>query len=261
MPVDKCEAFVRLTSATIVEGYGLTEASPVTHLNPIDGSARKGSIGRPLPYTEARIVDMEVGTVPVPVGMPGELIIRGPQVMLGYWNNADETAGALRNGWLYTGDIAYADEDGYFYIIDRKKDMCIVGGYNVSPREIDEVLAEYPKVLEAVAVGVPHGTRGEIIKAYIVPRAGETVTKHEIISHCRQKLAVYKVPRLVEIRSALPKSAVGKILRRILLAEELQRMQAKGGISGFADTATVKESADGVMHSTARHVSGAEAES
>jgi long-chain acyl-CoA synthetase len=199
---------------------------------------------------------MEVGTVPVPAGVPGELVIRGPQVMSGYWNKADETAGALRNGWLYTGDIAREDEDGYFYIIDRKKDMCIVGGYNVAPREIDEVLAEHPKVLEAVAVGVPHGTRGEIIKAFIVPRAGETITKQEIIGHCRKKLAVYKVPRLVEIRSELPKSAVGKILRRILLAEELQRMQAKGVLSDPAVTAAAKESANGVMHSTARRVSG-----
>ena len=250
MPVDKFEEFTRLSSTTIVEGYGLTEASPVTHLNPIDGSARNGSIGRPIPYTEARIVDMEVGTVPVPVGVPGELIIRGPQVMLGYWNKADETASALRNGWLYTGDIAREDEDGNFYIIDRKKDMCIVGGYNVAPREIDEVLAEYPKVLEAVAVGVPHGTRGEVIKAYIVPKAGETITRQEIISHCRKKLAVYKVPRFVEIRSELPKSAVGKILRRILLAEELQRMQATSKFSDPVVTAIAKEPADGVMHST-----------
>ena len=223
MPVDKFGEFARLTSAAITEGYGLTEASPVTHFNPVDGSARKGSIGRPLPYTEARIVDMEVGTVPVPVGVPGELVIRGPQVMLGYWNNSDETAGALRNGWLYTGDIAREDEDGFFYILDRKKDMCIVGGFNVSPREIDEVLMEHPKVLEAVAVGVPHGTRGEIIKAYLVPKAGETITRQEIVNHCRQKLAAYKVPRQVEIRPALPKSAVGKILRRMLLTEELQR--------------------------------------
>ena len=260
MPVDKFEEFTRLSSATIVEGYGLTEASPVTHLNPIGGRSRNGSIGLPLPYTEARIVDMEVGTVPVPVGVPGELVIRGPQVMPGYWNKADETASALRNGWLYTGDIARQDEDGYFYILDRKKDMYIVGGYNVYPREIDEVLMEYPKVLEAVAVGVPHGTRGEVIKAYIVPKPGETISKQEIISHCRKKLAVYKVPRLVEIRAELPKSAVGKILRRMLLAEELQHMQAKGELSDPAVAAVAKESASGVMHSTARHVSETEAE-
>jgi len=154
----------------------------------------------------------------------------------------------LRNGWLYTGDIAREDEDGYFYIIDRKKDMCIVGGYNVAPREIDEVLAEYPKVYEAIAVGVPHGTRGEVIKAYIVPKAGETITRQEIISHCRKKLAVYKVPRLVEIRSGLPKSAVGKILRRILLAEELQRMEAKKEFSDPAITAAAKKPADGVRN-------------
>jgi long-chain acyl-CoA synthetase len=147
--------------------------------------------------------------------------------MQGYWNRPDETAGTLRNGWLYTGDIATMDEDGYFFIVDRKKDMFIVGGYNVYPREIDEVLYEHPKVKEAVSVGVPHATRGEIIKAYVVPKSGETLTKNEVISHCRAKLANYKVPRQVEFREELPKTIVGKVLRRALRAEEEEKLRKK----------------------------------
>ncbi len=256
MPVDKFAQFAELTGGRIIEGYGLTEASPVTHLNPLDDTARRGSIGLPIPWTEAKVVDMEVGSVPVPPGVPGELVLRGPQVMLGYWNHPDETAGALRNGWLYTGDIARMDEDGFYYILDRKKDMYIVNGFNVYPREIDEVLAEHPKIFEAVAVGVPHGTRGETIKVFVVPKPDVTLTKEEVIAHCRKKLAQYKVPRTVEFRAELPKSAVGKILRRLLLAEELQRKQAKGDVSAGTTRASAKEAADGVMHSTGRHVSG-----
>lgn len=140
------ETFNRLTGAHIVEGYGLTEASPITHLNPLRGNSKNGSIGLPFPDTEAAIVDMEVGSLPLPVGKIGELVIRGPQVMQGYWNRPDETASVLRNGWLYTGDIAYMDEEGYFFIVDRKKDLILTGGYNVYPREIDEVLHEHPAV-------------------------------------------------------------------------------------------------------------------
>ncbi|MDR1125956.1 MAG: long-chain fatty acid--CoA ligase [Deltaproteobacteria bacterium] len=231
MPVSKFEEFQKLTAARIIEGYGLTEASPVTHLNPLippKGPTRHGSIGEPIPFTEAKIVDMELGNIEMPVGVPGELVVRGPQVMLGYWNNPDETAGAIRNGWLYTGDIARVDEDGFYYIVDRKKDMYIVNGYNVYPREIDEVLADHPKVFEAITVGLPHGTRGETLKAFVVPKPGETPTKEEVIAHCRKKLASYKVPRRVEFRSELPKSAVGKILRRIILNEELQKRAEKG---------------------------------
>ena len=224
MPVEQTKRFAALTGASIIEGFGLTEASPVTHLNPIDSVHKIGSIGVPFPDTEARIVDMEVGSVPLPAGKIGELVIRGPQVMKGYWNRPDETASTLRNGWLYTGDIATMDEDGYFFIVDRKKDMIIVGGYNVYPREIDEVLYEHPKVLEAVTVGVPHPTRGEIIKAYVVPKAGEKLTKGEIIAHCREQLANYKLPKQVEFRDELPKTIVGKVLRRALRAEEMQRI-------------------------------------
>ncbi|MFV0423286.1 long-chain-fatty-acid--CoA ligase [Oleidesulfovibrio sp.] len=227
MPVEQMKRFKKLTGAAIIEGFGLTEASPITHLNPIRGLNKNGSIGVPFPDTEARIVDMELGSVPLPAGKIGELIIKGPQVMQGYWNRPDETAGTLRNGWLYTGDIATMDEDGYFYIVDRKKDMFIVGGYNVYPREIDEVLYEHPKVKEAVTVGVPHPTRGEVIKAYIVPKPGESLTKNDIIAHCRAKLANYKIPRQVEFREELPKTIVGKVLRRALRAEEEEKLKKR----------------------------------
>jgi long-chain acyl-CoA synthetase len=163
---------------------------------------------------------MEVGTIPVPPGKVGELVIRGPQVMQGYWKRPDETASVLRNGWLYTGDIATMDEEGYFFIVDRKKDLIISGGYNVYPREIDEVLHEHPAVKEAVTVGVQHATRGEIIKAYIVLKEGYSATKAEIVAFCREKLANYKVPKQVEFRDELPKTLVGKVLRRAIREEE-----------------------------------------
>ena len=176
----------------------------------------------------AQIVDMEVGSIPVPLGKAGELVIKGPQVMSGYWNHPDDTASSLRNGWLYTGDIAYMDEDGYFYIVDRKKDMVLIGGYNVYPREIDEVLHQHPKVLDAVAVGIPHPTRGEALKAYIVLKPGASMEKHEILKFCRQQLANYKLPREVEFRDSLPKTMVGKTLRRALRAEEEAKLMAAG---------------------------------
>lgn len=223
MPVPVMEKFNKLTGARIVEGYGLTEASPITHLNPLLGVNKNGSIGLPFPDTDAAIVDMDVGSVPLPPGKIGELVIRGPQVMGGYWNRPDETASVLRNGWLYTGDIAYMDEEGYFFIVDRKKDLIITGGYNVYPREIDEVLHEHPAVKEAVSVGINHRTRGEIIKAYIVLREGYTLTKAEVLAFCREKLANYKVPKQVEFRDELPKSIVGKVLRRVIREEEERR--------------------------------------
>lgn len=227
MPVEYLKKFTEVTGASMIEGYGLSEASPITHLNPVRKANKPGSIGIPLPDTEARIVDMEVGLLPVPTGCPGELIIRGPQVSSGYWNRPDETANTFRNGWLYTGDIAIMDEDGYFRIVDRKKDMIVVGGYNVYPREIDEVLHEHPLVKEAVSVGISHPTRGETIKAYIVPVQGATITKEEIIAHCRKRLANYKMPRQVEFRDELPKTLVGKILRRALIAEEEQKFSSE----------------------------------
>ncbi len=225
IPVEVINQFRELTGAEIVEGFGLTEASPITHLNPLRGKRKPGSIGLPFPGTDAAIVDMEVGSIPVPQGKIGELVIRGPQVMRGYWQRPDETATALRNNWLYTGDIAYMDEEGYFFIVDRKKDMIITGGYNVYPREIDEVLYEHPKVQEAVSLGIPSKTRGEQIKAYIVPKPDAELTQEEIIQFCRQKLASYKVPRKVEFRNELPKSMVGKVLRRILYEEEMKKKE------------------------------------
>ena len=228
MPVEIQRQFEDDLGAKITEGYGLSEASPITHLTPAGGVRKIGSIGFPLPDTEARIVDMELGVVPLPPGKVGELIMRGPQVMSGYWNNPDETASTLRNGWLYTGDIAVMDEDGYFTIVDRKKDMIIVGGYNVSPREIDEVLYEHPKVQEAVTVGVPHQSRGEVIKAYVVLKPGETAERAELMAWCRQRLANFKVPRHVEFRDSLPKTLVGKILRRSLRAEEAAKLEEQG---------------------------------
>lgn len=228
MPVEWFDQFSKATGARICEGYGLSEASPVTHINPLHGVAKHGSIGLPVPGTDAKIVDMELGGPPLPPGKLGELAVRGPQVMAGYFNRPDETADVLRNGWLYTGDIAYMDEEGYFFIVDRKKDLIISAGYNIYPREVDEVLHQHPKVQEAVAVGIPCDARGEVVKVFIVPKAGEKPTKAEIIAFCRQKLAGYKVPRHVEFRQSLPKTMVGKVLRRALRAEEAEKAQGKG---------------------------------
>ncbi len=223
IPAAALERFQKLTGCKIIEGYGLTECSPITHLTPAQGKHKFGSIGMPLPGTESKIVDMEVGTLSVPQGKVGELIIRGPQVMGGYYNRPDDTANTLRNGWLYTGDIAYMDEDGYFFIVDRKKDMVIVGGYNVYPREIDDVLLEHPKIQEAVAVAILHPTRGETLKAYVVPKPGVELTVAEVVGHCRKQLANYKVPRQVEFRESLPRAITGKVLRRVLRLEEMEK--------------------------------------
>ena len=223
IPAAALERFQNLTGCKVIEGYGLTECSPITHLTPTQGKHKLGSIGMPLPGTEAKIVDMEVGSLPVAQGKLGELIIRGPQVMQGYYKRPDDTANTVRNGWLYTGDIAYMDEDGYFFIVDRKKDMVIVGGYNVYPREIDDVLLEHPKIQEAVAVAVLHPTRGETLKAYVVPKPGVQLTVAEVVSYCRKQLANYKVPRQVEFRENLPRAITGKILRRVLRTEEMEK--------------------------------------
>jgi long-chain acyl-CoA synthetase len=224
LPVEVIKAYEAKTGIHINEGFGLTEASPVTHSNPYGTVQKTGSIGIPYPGTEVRLVDLETGENDVPQGEPGEMIIRGPQIMKGYWNRPDETVQAIRNGWLYTGDIATMDEDGYFFIVDRKKDMIISGGYNVYPREIDEVLYTHPKILDACCIGVPHPTRGEQIKAFIVLKEGETATEKEIIDFCSKKLAKYKLPTMVEFRSELPKSNVGKILRKVLREEEMKKM-------------------------------------
>jgi long-chain acyl-CoA synthetase len=167
-----------------------------------------------------RLVDVDNGETDVPDGQPGEIIMKGPLIMQGYWNNPGETAGQLKDGWLYTGDIATRDEDGYIFIVDRKKDMIIAGGFNIYPRDIDEVLFQHPKVAEAVSLGVKDKYRGETVKAFVVLKPGEKCTEEEIIKFCKEKLAPYKVPKLVEFRDSIPKSAVGKILRKILREEE-----------------------------------------
>lgn len=216
LPVEVRQKFEAITGGKLVEGYGLTETSPVTHINPPTGSPKIGSMGLPIADTEVRIVDLETGTREMPVGEIGEITIRGPQVMTGYWNKPEETALVLRDGWLYTGDIAKKDEDGYFYIVDRKKDMIIAGGFNIYPREVEEVLFECPKIQEAAVVGVPDSYRGETVKAFVVLKDGVTATADEIIAFCRKRLASYKAPRQVVFCDSLPKSGVGKYLRREL---------------------------------------------
>jgi long-chain acyl-CoA synthetase len=212
---------------SMTEGYGLSEASPVTHSTPILGIRKPGSIGIPFPDTDAKIVDADDWEKELAPGKEGELIIKGPQVMLGYWNKPQETENQLKNGWLLTGDIARMDEDGYFYIVDRKKDLIIAGGLNIYPREVDEVLYQHPKVMEAAVIGIPHEYRGETVKAFIVLRPGETATAEEITDFCKKKLAPYKVPKIIEFRPELPKTAVGKILRKELRAEELAKAKKK----------------------------------
>jgi len=226
LPKEVQTRFQELTGGRLVEGYGLTESSPVTHANPIFGDNRIGTIGLPWPNTDCKLVNLEDGQTEVPAGEPGELCIRGPQVMKGYWNMPEETAQVLRDGWLYTGDIARMDEDGYFSIVDRKKDMIIAGGFNIYPREIEEVLYEHPKVKEAVAVGIPHSYRGETVKVYVVLKQGETATEEELIGWCKGRLAKFKVPTDVEFRTELPKTMVGKILRRMLRDEEMAKRAA-----------------------------------
>mgnify|MGYP003771952359 CR=1 FL=1 len=230
MPAEVLRRFEELTGSTIVEGYGLTESSPVTHCNPLLGTRKTCSIGIPLPGTYYRIVDLDLGVRDLPVGEPGELLIRGPQVMKGYWKMPEETARSLRDGWLYTGDIATVDEEGYAFIVDRKKDMIIAGGYNVYPREVDEVLYEHPKVLDAVTVGIPDPYRGETVKAFVVLKPGEEAAEEEIIGFCKEKLAIYKVPKAVEFREFLPKTIVGKVLRKELRREEIAKAQAQSEV-------------------------------
>ena len=226
------ERFERLTRARIVEGYGLSEASPVTHANPILGKRKVGSIGLPWPDLEARIVDIKTGKQALPVGEAGELVVKGPQVMKGYWNKPEETAHALRGGWLHTGDIAKMDEEGYFFIVDRIKDMIKTVGENVYPREVEEVLYAHPKVKEAVVVGVPHEEfLGEKIKAYVVLKAGEKATAEELIKYCSEQLSKFKVPKEIEFRSQLPKTLVGKVLRRVLRDEEMKKAQTRNPAS------------------------------
>jgi len=202
------------------EGWGMSETTSLGISNPVLGLRKEGSIGIPWPDTDVRLVDVVKGREDVPQGQPGEILIRSPLVMQGYWNNEEETRGQMRDGWLHTGDIAVRDEEDYLYIVDRKKDMIIAGGFNIYPREIDEVLFQHPKIREAVSVGIADPYRGETVKAFVVLKEGVSASAEEIIDFCKEHLAAYKVPRQVEFRQALPKSAVGKILRKVLRAEE-----------------------------------------
>jgi long-chain acyl-CoA synthetase len=223
LPVEVQEKFEKLTGGKLVEGYGLTETSPITHANFVWAKERiKGSVGVPWPDTDAAIFQVD-STEPMPVGEIGEICVRGPQIMKGYWNRPEDTAHTMRDGWLLTGDLGYMDDKGYFYVVDRKKDMIIAGGYNIYPREIEEVLYEHPSIQECVAVGVPDAYRGETVKAYIVLKENEQITEEELNKFCREHLASFKVPRIYEFRKELPKTAVGKILRRSLVEEEKEK--------------------------------------
>ncbi len=212
--------FEEITGGRVVEGYGLTEASPVTHCNPVRGERRNGTIGLPFPSTDARVMDMKTGAVEMPGGEVGELWVRGPQVMSGYWQRPEETADVLRDGWLRTGDLATVDGNGYFTIVDRAKDLIIVGGLNVYPREVEEVLVSHPAVADAAVIGKPEERHGELPHAYVVLLPGATAEPGELISYCRANLSRYKVPASIEIRDELPKTMIGKVLRKDLRAEE-----------------------------------------
>src|SRR5207249_1870411 len=225
--VETHRRFVELTGAKLVEGYGLTEAAPVTHCNPLFGQGKQkvGTVGVPYPDVDSKIVDLETGTRDVAAGGSGELVLRGPQLMDGYYNQPEETAMTLRDGWLYTGDIATVDADGYVAIVDRKKEMIIVSGFNVYPREVEEALASHPAVLDSAAIGVPHPIKGEEVKAFVVLKPGAKATAEDIIAHCRTQLAPFKVPKDIEFRESLPKTLIGKTLRRQLADEDRKKRE------------------------------------
>ncbi len=220
------ERFEALTGGKLVEGYGLSEAPTATHCNPLQGENRTGSIGLPLPDVDARIVSLDDGETVLPPGEIGELVIKSPNLMKGYHNMPTETANTLRNGWLYTGDIARMDEDGYFYIVDRKKELIKPSGYQVWPREVEEVIAEHPSVLEVGVAGVPDAYRGETVKAWVVVKPGATLTEEEVRAWCKERLAPFKVPTAVEFINELPKTTVGKVLRRELVRMDREKQAA-----------------------------------
>jgi len=233
LPLEVQRKFEALTGGRLVEGYGLTETSPSTHCNPLDDPAKNriGTIGIPFPDTEAKVVDMETGTRDLAIGEVGELVIRGPQVMMGYWNKPDENKIALREGWFYTGDIATMDPDGYFRIVDRKKDMIDVSGYKVWPREVEERLYEHPAVKEAAVVPMPDPRSGEAVTAFVVLKEGyqDKVGAEDIASFCKEKMAAYKAPKVVEFQRDLPKTAAGKVLRRALKEQARTMAQQNQG--------------------------------
>jgi len=225
LAVEVMKRFEAISGTQIWEGYGLSETSNVVSANP-KPLRKPGSVGVPWPDVDIRIVDLETGTKEMPPGEPGEIITKGPQIMAGYWNNPEETARALKKGWLYTGDIGYMDRDGYLFLLDRKKDMVLCSGFNVYPREIDEVLYTNPKIAEACVIGVPDEKRGETVKAYLVLKPGETLTAKEITDYCKERLAPYKVPKIVEFIEQLPRTLVGKPDRKTLRAiDEAKRKQ------------------------------------
>jgi len=226
LPLEVQERFEAITGGKLVEGYGLTETSPVTHANFIWDERVTGSVGIPWPNTDSVILRSGEAT-PLPPGEMGEIAIKGPQVMKGYWNRPEDTAMTFADGWFLTGDLGYMDENGYFFIVDRKKDMIIAGGYNIYPREVEEILYEHDAIQECVVAGIPDPYRGETVKAYIVLKEGHSATEKELNDYCRKNLAAYKVPRAYEFRTELPKTAVGKILRRTLVEEEKAKLAAE----------------------------------
>ncbi|MEG0258953.1 MAG: long-chain-fatty-acid--CoA ligase [Lysinibacillus sp.] len=226
LPVEVQEQFELVTGGKLVEGYGLTETSPVTHATPIWGKRVPGSVGLPWPDTESAII-RSGDTEQLGVGEIGEIVVKGPQVMKGYWNRPEDTAATFADGWFLTGDLGYMDEEGYFYVVDRKKDLIIAGGFNIYPREVEEVLYEHDAIQECVVVGIPDPYRGETVKAFIVLKEGKKATEEELNKYCRENLASFKVPRFYEFRDELPKTAVGKILRRTLVDEEKKKLLSK----------------------------------
>ncbi|MFM7175121.1 MAG: AMP-binding protein, partial [Caldilinea sp.] len=231
LPVEVAQKFDELTGGRLVEGFGMSECSPVATANPIMGRVKFGSIGTPLSSTEVAIVALEPDASVhyrfLATGEEGEVVVRGPQVMKGYYNNPEESARTVdADGWLHTGDIGRMDEEGYFYIVDRKKDLIIASGLNIVPREVEEVLFMHPKVMEAAVIGVPDARRGETVKAFVVLKQGQSATVEELRTFCKEKLAPYKIPTQVEFRTELPKTQVGKVLRRLLVAEEKAKLAA-----------------------------------
>jgi long-chain acyl-CoA synthetase len=226
LPTAVAERFAEITGgAKLVEGYGLTECSPVTHANPLD-APRSGSIGLPMPDTDCKIVDLEDADKTVAPGERGELCVRGPQVMLGYWNRPEETALVIRNGWFHTGDVAVMDPDGYFRIVDRLKEMILVSGFNVYPNEIEDAMYRHPKIAKVAVIGVPDDKTGEAVKAFVVLREGESATVEELVAWARDPsngLTAYRTPKQIELRDSLPETMVGKVLRRVLAEEERQK--------------------------------------
>lgn len=223
LPVEVKQQFEKLTGCVLVEGYGLTESSPVTHCNPLVGVNKAGSIGLPLPATLAEIIDKDDHITPLKYGEIGEICLSGPQVMQGYLNRPDESDNVLRNGRLHTGDLGYMDADGYFYVVDRLKEMIVVGGYKVFPRNVEEEIYAHPAVAECAVVGLEHPTRGQMIKAYVVLKTGQMMSEMELKAHLKPRITAYALPHAVEFRATLPKSAVGKILKKELVAEEKKK--------------------------------------